>query len=494
MSPEEFRRHGRELIDFIADYWASLDQPAAPPVLSTNRPGDLLAALPLHPPESPEPFDRVLHDLPALIMPGLTHWQSPSFFGYFPANASAPSVLGELLSAGLGVQGMLWSTSPACTELETRVLDWLAQAINLPAEFLSTSTGGGIIQGTASEAALVAMHAARHRALQHNPHQPPPLIAYTSTQAHSSIAKAAMISGIASSPDPINNFLPGPHGSGLRLIPTLPDHRLDPAALNLAIRTDLDAGRQPFFITATVGTTSSSAFDDLAAIGPIARAHRCWLHVDAAYAGAAWICPEFRSTLIGIEHADSLCFNPHKWLLTNFDCTAFWTRDRAALTTALSITPEYLRNAASASGRVTDYRDWQIPLGRRFRALKLWFVLRHYGLSGLRTYIREHVRLANLFASLLAADPRFELAAPPALSLVCFRLAGADDAAQRRLLDALNATGKLFLTHTVLPTPGSPTPRTVLRLAIGSTHTREEHIHAAWSLIRAAADALVAKA
>ncbi len=497
---DDFRANAHAAIDFLIDYWHALDTSAAPPVQSRAQPGTIAAQLPRHAPEDPEPFDALLRDVRETVLPGLTHWQSPNFFAYFPANSSPPAVLGELLAAGLGVNGMLWSTSPACTEVETRVLDWLAHALDLPARFRSdaatnagTPTGGGMIQGTASEAAVVALVAARHRARTRLGRDDAPLIAYTSAQAHSSIAKAALITGLAATVEPKGGFLAGPHGSGLRLIPTLgPDHptphAIDPAALAQALAADRAAGKVPCFIAATSGTTSSCAFDDLAAVGTLAREHDAWMHVDAAYAGSAWLCPEFRAPARGLEHADSFCFNPHKWLLTTFDCTAFYTADRSSLTAALSITPEYLRNAASASGQVIDYRDWQIPLGRRFRALKLWFVLRSYGLAHLRAYLREHVRLAGVFADLLASDPRFELAAPPALSLVCFRLKDRDDAAQRRLLDAVNATGRLFLTHTVLPAASSSSPRVTLRLAIGAATTREDHVRRAFTELSRAAD------
>jgi aromatic-L-amino-acid decarboxylase len=528
MTPDEFRALGHRMVDWIADYWSRVE---SMPVLSRAQPGDVLRALPAHTPErglgadSRDSWDAVFADIERVILPGVTHWQHPSFFGYFPANISGPSVLGELLSAGLGVQGMLWLTSPACTELETRVLDWLGEAVGLPSDFLSTSaSGGGVIQGTASEAALVAMVAARARARRAGAPDDA-LVAYCSNQAHSSIIKAAMIAGVARSPD---------DHAHVRQIDVGPDYAMRPDALARALREDLAAGRTPFFVCATTGTTGvtaidridaiAAAIDDAVASAPpssgAASPPRPWLHVDAAHAGAACICPEFRSGpggwLRGIERAESFCFNPHKWLLVNFDCDCFWTRDRAALTAALSITPEYLRNQASSAGAVIDYRDWQVPLGRRFRALKLWFTLRHYGLEGLRAYVREHVRLAAVFEELVRADDRFEVVAPRTMNLVVFRLrprAGpvgrphaapepraATDARNRALMDALNASGALFLTHTVLPpvvaSPGEPTPRPdlagalVLRMSIGAVHTQERHVRAAWDAIRAAAERL----
>lgn len=498
MSPDEFRRRGREMVDFIADYLHTVE---TLPVLPSVAPGEVAASLPDAAPEEPEPWDAIMADVQRIVMPGLTHWQSPNFFAFFPANSSGPAILGDLLSTGLGVQGMLWQTSPACTEIETRVLDWLGRAIGLPDSFLSTShTGGGVILGTASEATLVAMLAGRERARAASggpalrAGSNPSFSVYTSTQAHSSIVKAAMIAGIARAAD---------DRAHVRLIPTDDRFRMDPAQLERALGDDLAAGRLPSCVVATIGTTGCGAFDPLDDIAAaITRAipdpaRRPWLHVDAAWAGAALICPEHQPLIRGIEHADSLCFNPHKWLLTNFDCDTMWVRDRRALLNALSITPEYLRNAASESGAVIDYRDWQIPLGRRFRALKLWFVLRHYGLAGLRAHIREHVRLAELFESLVREDPRFEIASPRSLSLVCFRLvrdsAGNDlpdpDAANRALLERINASGRAYLIHTVLPALADAPPRAVLRMAIGGTHTAERHIREAWGLILRCADA-----
>ncbi len=492
LSPEEFRRLGHRMVDWIADYQARLE---SFPVRSQVAPGETAAKLPAHPPEEglggAEGWDAIFQDLESVVLPGLTHWQSPSFFAYFPSEASGPSVLGELLSAGLGVQGMLWSTSPAATEVETRVLDWLAELVGLPEGFRSTpGTGGGVIQSTASDATLVAMVAARERVRRQGaPVGAPadaPLVAYCSTQAHSSVLKAAMLCGVARGAD---------DSVHLRTVETDARYALRPEALERAIREDLDAGRRPFFVCASLGTTSSGAFDSLGDIGRVLErtgvaAAGGWLHVDAAWAGAALVCPEHRGLLAGIEAVDSFAFNPHKWLLTNFDCNAFFVRERKALLDALSVTPEYLRNAASETGAVIDYRDWQVPLGRRFRALKLWFVLRHYGAKGLQAHIREHVRLGELFESWVKADARFEVAAPRSLSLVCFRLQplpgeapAATDARNRQLLERVNATGKVFLTHTVLPGVDGAPARYVLRLAIGATRTEERHVRAAWELL-----------
>ncbi len=455
------------MVDWIAEYMRRVESlPVAPRV----APGDVAAQLPAAPPEQGldvAGWDAVFADLERIVVPGLLHWQSPNFYGFFPCDASGPAILGELLAAGLGVNAMMWSTSPAATELETRVLDWMAELLALPETFTSRApNGGGAIQGTASESTLVAMVAARYRVGGGD------LVAYTSRQAHSSVTKAAIVTGLTP--------------ERLRLVDTDATHAMRPDALAAAIRADRAAGRRPFYVCATVGTTSSTAVDPLAAIAEAMRetgmtADGGWLHVDAAHAGAACICPEFRWMLDGVAAADSVCFNPHKWLLTNFDCDCFWTRDRRALTAALSITPEYLRNQASESGAVVDYRDWQVPLGRRFRALKLWLVVRHYGAEGLRAYVREHVRLAALFETWVRADERFEVVAPRTVNLVCFRLRGDDDRTLA-LRDRLNASGRLFLTHTVLPVDGAE--RVVLRLAIGSTPTAERHVRAAWDAIR----------
>lgn len=473
MPAEQFRRLGHEFVDFIASYLEGVERQ---PILPAIEPGDLFRALPARAPEQGEPWDAIMGDVQRLIMPAITHWQSPNFHAYFPCNNSGPAILGELLSAGLGVNGFLWLCSPAITELEMRVMDWLGEAIGLPARFLFGSTydralGGGVIHGTASEAVLTALVAARHRA---GAAEDARLTMYASSQAHSSVTKAALVAGI-----PREN---------IRLVDVDQALAMRPHALEDAIARDRAADFTPIFLCATLGTTSTGAFDPLRACGIIAQREKLWLHVDAAYAGAACVCPEHRAMLEGVEHADSFNFNPHKWLLTNFDCSAFWTSDRAALTEALSITPAYLRTRQSESGKTIDYRDWQIPLGRRFRALKLWFVMRHYGLEGLRAHIRSHVHAAETFESLVRADPRFEIPTPRCLSLVCFRLKE-DDTVNDRLAERVNATGKIFITPTRVPLPGSGSePRTVLRLAIGATRTEERHALEAWRVIREQAE------
>ncbi len=466
MTPEELRRRGHEVVDWIARYMETVEDY---PVLSQVKPGDVRSMLPEHAPETGDSFDAVMRDVEKIIMPGITHWQSPSFFAYFPANASGPAMLGDLLSAGLGVQGMLWATSPACTELETHVLDWLVEMLALPEKFLSTEDGGGVIQDTASSATLVALLTARERASDFEVDRlgcRRPLVAYTSSQAHSSIEKAVRIAGLGS--------------EQLRLIAVDRTYAMLPEALEVRIAADLAAGLEPCFVMATIGTTSSNAIDPVRKIGEVCRRYRLWLHVDAAMSGTAALCPELRDLHDGLELADSYCFNPHKWMFTNFDCDCFWVADRKALVRALSVLPEYLRNLATESGKVIDYRDWQIPLGRRFRALKLWFVIRHYGIEGLRFHVRKHVALARDFADRVEADPDFELMAPAPLNLVCFRHRGGDEVT-RSIMDRLNASGELYLTHTKL------NGKLVLRMSIGQAHTEAQHVEQAWRRIRESA-------
>ncbi|MCU0688813.1 MAG: pyridoxal-dependent decarboxylase [Phycisphaerales bacterium] len=494
---ETFVRDGRAALSLIERYWTRLiaGDPTLP-VKPVMQPGDLMSRLPISAPEAGEPIEVALRDIEREIVPALTHWQHPHFYAYFPANGSPPAVVGELLSAGLGVNGMLWATSPAATELEQRVLDWMQEALGLPATFRNNSQrGGGCIQGTASEATLVALIAARSRARRAG-HRGP-LTAYCSAQAHSSVLKAGLIAGLADGPDGV-----GHDGSAVRMVPVRDaDMAMDVKALGTMMAEDRAAGKRPIFVCATLGSTGTMAFDDLRAIGACTD-ESVWMHVDAAMAGAAWVCPEFRTPLEGIERADSLCFNPHKWLLTSFDCDLMWTRDCAALTGALSVTPEYLKT--TTTGMVTDYRDWQIPLGRRFRALKLWMVLRHYGLAQLRTYIRHHVQAAAEAEGTLRGDRRFEVPTPREKSspLVVFRLAGPErtigeakmlNAQNAEFMARLNASGRLLLSHTVIPAAGAHRDdpqwpgRYVLRLAIGGTFTTSEHVREAVAMIRAEA-------
>ncbi|MBV9072004.1 MAG: aspartate aminotransferase family protein [Acidobacteria bacterium] len=460
---EQVRELGHAAVDWISRY---IERAPSLPVLSPLDPRDVLASLPQHPPSDAEPFAAILRDLDEKILPGITHWQSPNYFAYFPANSSPPSVAGDLLSSGLGVQGMLWATSPACTELEIRMLDWLVEMLELPQHFLSSNSGGGVIQDSASSANLCAVLAGRERATNFDSNEngcDQGLTAYTSNQAHSSMEKAIKVAGIGR--------------KNLRLIAVDENFRMKPEALAAAIREDKRAGGVPCFVGATVGTTSAMAIDPLEEIGAICGEHNIWLHVDAAMAGTAALCPELRYIHAGLDLADSYCFDCHKWMFTNFDCTCFYVRKRNELTEALTITPEYLRNAASSSGSVVDFRDWHVPLGRRFRALKLWCVIRSYGVDGLRAMVRHHVKLTQMFIEWLKSDARFEIVAPGSLNLVCFRLKGPDSATEA-LMQKLNASGRLFLSHTKL------SGKFTLRLCVGQTYTEEEHVREAFELIQ----------
>jgi len=462
MTIDEFKNNAYKVIDWIADYYKNVD---SFPVLSQAAPGDIRSKLPDHPPEDGETFEAVLADMNEKILPGITHWQSPNFFAFFPCNSSGPAILGDMLSTGLGVQGMLWATSPACTELETHVLDWLVDMLDLPEKFKSTGTGGGVIQDTASSATLCALVAAREKASNGNINETGfdgTLRVYTSSQAHSSIEKAVKIAGI------------GKHN--LRSIAVDNEFAMRPSELRRAIEQDITDGLTPAFVCATVGTTSSTALDPLTEIGSICSEFGIWLHVDAAMAGSAAICPEYRFIHKGMEFANSYCFNPHKFLLTNFDCSCFYVSDRDALINSLSITPEYLKNKASESNSVFDYRDWQIPLGRRFRSLKLWIVIRHYGIKGMQAHIRQHIESAKALTEEINKDDRFELMAPTVLNLVCFRYKGSDEF-NETLVQRLNDSGKLYLIHTKLNN------KYTLRFSIGQTKTTWEHVLKAWELI-----------
>jgi aromatic-L-amino-acid decarboxylase len=455
MSPDEFRRYGHEIVEWVASY---MEQVGDYDIIPDVQPGDIRARLPATAPEQPEPFEAVVRDLDEIIMPGVTHWQSPGWFAYFPANVSGPSILGELVSAGLGVQGMLWSTSPAATELEEVIVDWLVDLLDLPSGWKTAGPGGGVIQMSASDSTHTALVVARHAAATRAPAED--MVVYASEQAHSSVEKGARVAGFGH----------------VRLIAVDEAYAMDPAALRDAVAADIGAGLTPVVVVSAVGTTGTTAVDPVAEIGAIARDHGLWHHVDAAYAGTAMICPEFRHHQAGLDTVDSYTFNPHKWMFTNFDCSLFYVADRRPLLEALSILPPYLRNEASESGEVIDYRDWHVPLGRRFRALKLWFVLRWYGAEGIRHHVREHVRLARELAMKIEADARFEIVAPVPFGLVCFRHVGGNDATDA-LVTAINASGDVFLT------PSQLGDASYLRVSIGQTGTRAEHVDRLWSLI-----------
>jgi aromatic-L-amino-acid/L-tryptophan decarboxylase len=469
MTPAEFRETGKQIIDWIADYYENIYKY---PVLSQVKPGDIKKSLPEKPPLHGEHFSDIMKDVDEKIIPGITHWQSPNFYAFFPSNTSFPSILGDLISSGLGVQGMIWATSPAATELETRVLDWLADMMDMPEKFRSTSTGGGVIQDTASTSALTAIIAARERATKFMSNRSgvrQKLTAYISTQTHSSLEKAVKMAGIGS--------------ENLRLIETDSEFAMKPELLLQQIREDKSRGMVPFFVCATIGTTSSNAMDPVRKIGEICRDEGCWLHIDAAMSGTAMLCPEFRHLKDGDELADSYCFNPHKWMFTNFDCDVFWTGNRKELINTFSILPEYLRNKASESGEVFDYRDWHVQLGRRFRAIKLWFVIRHYGVEGLQFHVRKHIGLAGKFTSWVKKSNDFEITVEPPLNLVCFRHKS-DDEFNMKLMNAVNQTGKAYFSHTKLNN------QVVLRLCIAQTNTEEKDVKETWNLIKETAKKL----
>ena len=471
MDAETFRRYGYQAIDWIADYLSRVEDY---PVLARVKPGEVKAQLPARHPDEPEEMERILHDFERVILPGITHWNHPSFFAYFAVTGSTPGILGELLAAALNVNGMLWKTSPAVTELEELALDWLRQMLGLP-EGLR-----GMITDTASISTLTAIAAARESLDLDIREQGmagrsdlPRLRIYTSEQAHSSVEKAAIALGIGQ--------------QGVRKIATDEHFRMDAQALAAAIEEDITGGLRPFCVVATVGTTSTTSIDPVPEIASLCREHGLWLHVDGAYGGAAALVPEMRHVLAGCEHADSLVVNPHKWLFTPIDCSVLFVRDPDMLRRAFSLVPEYLR---TADDDVTNYMDWGVQLGRRFRALKLWMVMRYFGHAGLAGHIREHIRLAREFAAWVEASSLFELTAPTPFSTVCFRAhpAGSDEAAlerfNTRLLDAVNADGRIYLSHTKLR--GHYT----LRLAIGNIRTTEQHVRLAWELLEAKAQEL----
>ncbi|MBN3325888.1 DDC decarboxylase, partial [Atractosteus spatula] len=467
MDPAEFRRRGKEMVDIISDYLENIEQR---PVFPDVEPGYLRALVPQEAPEEPESFDEIVRDIERVIMPGVTHWHSPYFFAYFPTASSFPAMLADMLSGAIGCIGFSWAASPACTELETVMLDWLGKMLKLPEEFLAGTAGqgGGVIQGTASEATLVALLAARTRTVKNiqaeNPGTAeediiPKLVAYASDQAHSSVERAGLIGGVK-----------------MKMIPSDDKFAARGEALRQTIEADKAAGLIPFYFCATLGTTPSCAFDRISELGPICNSENIWMHIDAAYAGSAFICPEFRHLLNGVEFADSFNFNPHKWLLVNFDCSAMWVKKRADIVGAFKMDPLYLKHDHQESGLVTDYRHWQIPLGRRFRSLKMWFVFRMYGLKGLQQYIRKHVSLAKEFESLVRSDQRFEISAEVVLGLVCFRLKGSN-ALNEKLLKRINDARKIHLV------PCHLSGSFVLRFAVCARTTESKHIQFAWKHI-----------
>ncbi|VDO93238.1 unnamed protein product [Heligmosomoides polygyrus] len=476
MSRQEFRQYGKETVDYIADYLETIHKRRVVPAI---EPGYLKNLIPPEAPSKGENWDTVMDDFEKLIMPGVTHWQHPRFHAYFPAGNSFPSILADMISDALGCVGFSWAACPAMTELELIMLNWFGKMIGLPKEFLPLTEGGkggGVIQGSASECNFVSLLAARFEVMKELRQRFPfveeglllsKLIAYCSKEAHSSVEKACMIGMVK-----------------LRILETDSKFRLRGDILRNAIQEDRNLGLIPFFVSTTLGTTSCCSFDMLSEIGPVCEENELWLHVDAAYAGSAMICPEFRYLMSGVEYAMSFNTNPNKWLLVNFDCSTMWVRDRFKLTQALVVDPLYLQH--SWMDKSIDYRHWGIPLSRRFRSLKLWFVIRTYGVEGLQKYIREHVRLAKKMEALLRADPVFEIVGEVIMGLVCFRMRGNDDRNQQ-LLTRLNSSGRIHMV------PASLNERFVIRFCVCAENATDKDIETAYAIISQTAAAVLRK-
>ncbi|MEQ9425553.1 MAG: aminotransferase class V-fold PLP-dependent enzyme [Cyclobacteriaceae bacterium] len=461
--PIEFRKAAHELIDWIADYHENIDRY---PVKSQVKPDEIKSKLPESAPADPVGFDNIMKDFEEIILPGITHWQNPRFHAYFPGNSSYPSLLGEMLTSAIAAQCMIWETSPAAAELEERVLDWLKEAMGLPINWK------GVIQDTASTGTLAAILTAREQVsnysinkagFEHSNYR-----IYCSTETHSSIEKAVKIAGFGS--------------KSVIQIPVDQNLQLDTSLLKEAISADLNNGLVPVCVVATLGTTGTCSIDPLKPISSICKKHNIWLHVDAAFAGTALLLEEHRGMISGLTDADSFLFNPHKWMFTNFDCTAYYVKDSDALVKTFELLPEYLKT--KTHGLVNDYRDWGVPLGRRFRALKLWFVIRSYGLEGIKAKLREHIRLAELFEDWVNNSPDFEKVIQRSLCHVCFRFNPKEVNEERelenlnkKLLEDLNASGEMYLTHTKV------NGKYCLRMVIAQTNVNEDHIKADWALI-----------
>ncbi|MDR8394015.1 aminotransferase class I/II-fold pyridoxal phosphate-dependent enzyme [Aliifodinibius sp. S!AR15-10] len=471
MNSKQFRAEAHRMVDWMADYFEEVEEyPVKPDV----EPGEILQQLPASAPEEGEPFNEIFQDFRQIIMPGITHWESPNFMAYFPANKSYPSVLAEMLTATLGAQCMSWVTSPAATELEDRVMEWLREMTGLPSDF------SGVIQDTASTSTLVALLMAREQVTGFEVNESgfpsdQTFTVYCSSETHSSIEKDVKIAGFGK--------------QNLRKVKVDRDFAMKPEALEKMIRTDLENGCKPACVVATLGTTGSTAIDPLPEIADICARYDIFLHVDAAYAGTALLLPEYRKMIDGIEQVDSFVFNPHKWMFTNFDCSAFFVRDEAQLVRTFEIIPEYLKTAED--DRVKNYRDWGIQLGRRFRALKLWFVIRNFGVEGIRQKVRRHIQLAQDLQSRIVDSDDFEMLAPLSLNLLCFRYHPSNTSDEemlnrlnRKLLESVNNTGKLFITHTKLDN------KYTLRMVIGNTNVEQRHVDKAWDLINEMAKGL----
>jgi aromatic-L-amino-acid decarboxylase len=464
MNWSEFSRWGSRISQWATDYHTTLRER---PVRAQVLPGEIYAQLPAQPPETGEAMDAVMADFERIVMPGITHWQHPRFFAYFPANAAPPSMLAEMLVSTIAPQCMLWQTSPAATEMETRMLEWLRQALGLPGNF------AGVIQDSASSATLAAVLTMRERALDWSGNAKglsgqPRLRIYTSAEVHTSVDRAIWVSGIGQ--------------DNLVRIPTRgPLRGIDPAALETAIRADIEQGFLPCGIVACTGGTGTGACDDLAAVIKVAKAHGLYTHVDAAWAGSAMICPEFRTLWEGVDGADSIVFNPHKWLGAQFDCSAHFIADPESLVKTLAIQPEYLKTHG-ADG-IINYSEWSVPLGRRFRALKLWFLIRSYGLEGLRERIRNHVAWSQDLAKRLSNEPGFEIVTEPVLSLFTFRLAGKSDSDMIDYVNRINADGRIYITQTRV------NGRIAIRFQVGQFDATREDVETAFDVLREMAGA-----
>ncbi|WP_420583172.1 pyridoxal phosphate-dependent decarboxylase family protein [Reichenbachiella sp.] len=470
LDKKSFRKEAHKLVDWMADFYENIENL---PVKSLSKPGEIINQLPKNPPAKGESFDQVFKDFESIILPGMTQWQSPKFHAYFPANSSYPSVLGEMLTATLGAQCMIWETSPAAAELEELMINWLKPLMNIPAEWT------GCIQDTASTATLAAMISAREKksnwSINQSGFDNQKLKFYCSAETHSSIDKAVKILGAG-----VENLVKVEVDESLAIIPS---------SLESAIKSDIENGFIPCAVVAAVGTTGTLAIDPVDAIGDICKKYDVWLHIDAAYAGTALMLPEYHSMITGIAKADSFVFNPHKWMFTNFDCTVYFIKDEEALIKTFEILPEYLKT--STRGQVKDYRDWGVPLGRRFRALKLWFVIRDFGIEGIQTRLREHMSYAKWFANQVNENQHFELVIEPKLNVVCFRIIGSEkneeqlDELNAKLVAAINNSGEAYLTHTKVK------GKYALRMVIGQTYVQQHHVEESWQLIQDKANELL---
>nr|P17770.1 RecName: Full=Aromatic-L-amino-acid decarboxylase; Short=AADC; AltName: Full=DOPA decarboxylase; AltName: Full=Tryptophan decarboxylase; Short=CrTDC [Catharanthus roseus]AAA33109.1 tryptophan decarboxylase (EC 4.1.1.28) [Catharanthus roseus]CAA47898.1 tryptophan decarboxylase [Catharanthus roseus] len=479
LEAEEFRKQAHRMVDFIADYYKNVE---TYPVLSEVEPGYLRKRIPETAPYLPEPLDDIMKDIQKDIIPGMTNWMSPNFYAFFPATVSSAAFLGEMLSTALNSVGFTWVSSPAATELEMIVMDWLAQILKLPKSFMFSGTGGGVIQNTTSESILCTIIAARERALEKlGPDSIGKLVCYGSDQTHTMFPKTCKLAGI--------------YPNNIRLIPTTveTDFGISPQVLRKMVEDDVAAGYVPLFLCATLGTTSTTATDPVDSLSEIANEFGIWIHVDAAYAGSACICPEFRHYLDGIERVDSLSLSPHKWLLAYLDCTCLWVKQPHLLLRALTTNPEYLKNKQSDLDKVVDFKNWQIATGRKFRSLKLWLILRSYGVVNLQSHIRSDVAMGKMFEEWVRSDSRFEIVVPRNFSLVCFRLKPDVSSlhveeVNKKLLDMLNSTGRVYMTHTIVG------GIYMLRLAVGSSLTEEHHVRRVWDLIQKLTDDLLKEA